>query len=54
MYKRQAYIDVGFEGETYGIGVRKEDNELLAALNRLIAQYETDGTFDALVKKYMG
>ena len=53
-YADLAYIDVGFEGETYGIGVRKEDNELLAALNRLIAQYETDGTFDALVKKYMG
>ena len=53
-YADLTYIDVGFEGETYGIGVRKEDAELLAALNRLIAQYETDGTFDALVKKYMG
>lgn len=47
------YIDVGFEGEDYGIGMRKEDTDLLAALNGLIAKYKTDGTFDALVAKYM-
>lgn len=47
------YVDVGFEGEEYGIGARKEDGDLLSKLNGLIAKYKTDGTFDSLVKKYM-
>lgn len=52
-YADLTYIDVGFEGEEYGIGVRKEDTDLLSDLNALIAKYKTDGTFDSLVKKYM-
>ena len=52
-YSDLTYIDVGFESEEYGIGMRKEDTELLAALNAIIAKYKTDGTFDALVAKYM-
>lgn len=52
-YSDLTYVDVGFEGEEYGIGVRKEDSELLAQLNAIIAKYKADGTLDALVKKYM-
>ena len=52
-YSDLTYIDVGFESEEYGIGMRKEDTELLAALNAIIAKYKTDGTFDALVAKYI-
>ena len=47
------FIDVGYGGEEYGIGMRKEDTELLEKINALIKKYKTDGTFDALVKKYM-
>lgn len=52
-YGDLTYIDVGFEGEEYGIGVRKEDSKLLADLNALIAKYKSDGTFDSLIQKYM-
>lgn len=52
-YSDLTYVNVGFEGEEYGIGVRKTDTELLNKLNEIIAKYKTDGTFDALVKKYM-
>ena len=52
-YAELGYLDVGFAGEEYGIGMRKEDTELLASLNGLIAKYKTDGTFDTLIAKYM-
>lgn len=52
-YSDLTFIDVGFAGEEYGIGLRKEDTELLEQLNAIIAKYKTDGTFDALVAKYM-
>ncbi len=47
------FVDVGFASEEYGIGLRKEDTELLEQLNGIIAKYKTDGTFDALIAKYM-
>ena len=53
-YSDLTYVDLGFAKEDYGIGVRKEDTELLRKLNELIAKYKTDGTFDALYAKYMG
>lgn len=52
-YSDLTYVDVGFAGEEYGIGVRKSDTELLEKLNAIIAKYKTDGTFDELIKKYM-
>ncbi len=52
-YADLGYVDVGFTAEEYGIGMRKEDTELLASLNGIIAKYKTDGTFDALIAKYM-
>ena len=52
-YSDLTFVDVGFAGEEYGIGLRKEDTELLASLNAIIAKYKADGTFDALVQKYM-
>ena len=53
-YSDLTYVDLGFAKEDYGIGVRKEDTELLRKLNELIAKYKTDGTFDDLYAKYMG
>ena len=52
-YADLGYVDVGFTAEEYGIGMRKGDTELLASLNGIIAKYKTDGTFDALIAKYM-
>ena len=51
-YADLTFIDVGFAEEEYGIGLRKEDTELLAALNAIIARYKQDGTFDTLIEKY--
>ena len=46
------YIEVDFPVEEYGIGFRKADTELCNNINELIAQYKTDGTFDAWLAKY--
>lgn len=52
-YADLGFVDVGFAGEEYGIGVRKEDTDLLNSLNEIIVKYKTDGTFTSLVNKYM-
>lgn len=52
-YSDLTFVDVGFASEEYGIGLRKADTALLEALNGIIARYKADGTFDALVEKYM-
>ena len=52
-YSDLTFIDVGFASEEYGIGMRKEDTELLGEINRLIAKYLADGTLDALAEKYL-
>ena len=52
-YEDLTYLDVGYAKEEYGIGLRKEDTDLLEKLNEIIAKYKTDGTFDELTKKYL-
>ncbi len=52
-YADLTFVDVGYAGEEYGIGMRKEDTDLLKKLNDIIAKYKTDGTLDALTRKYM-
>ena len=51
-YADLTYIVVDFPVEQYGIGFRKTDTELCTQINELIAQYESDGTFDAWITKY--
>lgn len=41
-------------GEGIGIGVRKDDPEILALMNKAIAAVRADGTYDRLVQKYFG
>jgi lysine-arginine-ornithine-binding protein len=47
-------VDKECYGEGIGIGVRKEDTALKAALNKAIADVRADGTYDKLVTKYFG
>ena len=35
-----------------GMGLRKDDTELLNALNKAFAEMRADGTYDKLAKKY--
>ena len=37
-----------------GMGLRKDDTELLNALNKAFAEMRADGTYDKLAKKYFG
>jgi octopine/nopaline transport system substrate-binding protein len=41
-------------GEGTGIGLRKEDTELLAMLNEALAAMKADGTMKALSEKWFG
>ncbi|OGT43050.1 MAG: hypothetical protein A3F42_05325 [Gammaproteobacteria bacterium RIFCSPHIGHO2_12_FULL_37_34] len=45
-------IDPLYFGVGYGIAVRKDDIELLNALNKALAEIKADGTYHTLVKKY--
>lgn len=45
-------IDVALSTEEYAFGVDKEQDELLAALNELIADMKEDGSLDAIYAKY--
>ncbi|SDX18724.1 polar amino acid transport system substrate-binding protein/lysine/arginine/ornithine transport system substrate-binding protein/histidine transport system substrate-binding protein [Ruegeria halocynthiae] len=47
-------LDAECFGEGIGIGVRKDDAELRAALNEAIAAVRADGTYDRLVEEYFG
>ena len=51
-YADLTFIEVDFPVEEYGIGFRKADTELCNKINAKIAQYKTDGTFDAWLVKY--
>ncbi|MEP5759091.1 MAG: transporter substrate-binding domain-containing protein [Litoreibacter sp.] len=41
-------------GDGVGIGVRKDDPEMLALMNQAIAAVRADGTYDRLVEQYFG
>lgn len=47
-------IDVNFPLEYYAIAVAKNSPELLAAINATIARIKEDGTYDAMVEKWLG
>ena len=44
--------DVKLFGVGTGMGLRKDDTELLNALNKAFADMRADGTYDKLAKKY--
>jgi lysine-arginine-ornithine-binding protein len=53
-FRGEPALDAGCFGAGIGIGVRKEDGDLRAALNDAIAAVRADGTYDRLVQQYFG
>ena len=47
-----APAEPAYKRESYGIGLRKEDEELRERFNRAIAQLKADGTYDRIRAKY--
>ena len=48
-----APAETAYRRELYGIGLRKEDEDLRARFNRAIAQVKADGTYDRIRAKYL-
>ena len=46
--------DAAFAPEHYGIAVKKGNTELLAQLNKGLADIKADGTYDRIYAKYLG
>lgn len=47
-----APADPPYHRESYGIGLRKDDEDLRARFNRAIAQVKADGTYDLIRSRY--
>lgn len=45
-------LDENFGEEEYGIGMRKEDTQLLAEVNKALDAMRADGTYDAIYQKW--
>ena len=52
--KFKTVSDPTFAPEQYGLAVKKGNADLLAKLNKGIADIKSDGTYDAIYKKYFG
>lgn len=47
-------LEEGFGSEEYGVGVRKDDEALLAALNQALDELKADGTAAEISEKWFG
>ncbi len=47
-------LDEDFGSEEYGIGLRKEDKELLEMINSTLNEMREDGSFDEIYEKWFG
>lgn len=52
--KLRTVTDPSFPKEDYGIAVRKDDPELLAKINKALAEMKADGSFAAISAQYFG
>lgn len=52
--KRVYVIDGTITADQYGVGVNKDDADLLAFVNSLIVEAKKNGKLDAVIKKYIG
>lgn len=50
----QPFVDPEYFGAGYGIAVRKDNKELLNALNKALTKIKSDGTYQQITKKYFG
>ena len=53
-YKDMTVLEVIPTGEQYGIIVNKDNPELTAAFNKTLKEIVEDGTYDKLIKEYLG
>ena len=54
MTQERKTIDINLTEEDYGIGVDKDQPELLAAVNSFIKEYEANGKFKEICEHYAG
>ncbi len=47
-------LDEDFGSEEYGIGVRKEDKDLLEVINNTLKDMRNDGSYDEIYEKWFG
>ena len=47
-------VGKGFSKETYGIGVKKGDTELVTKVNAALKEYVADGSWKAALQKTVG
>jgi len=52
--KFKTVSDASFSPEQYGIAVKKGNADLLAKINKGLADIRADGTYDSIYKKYFG
>ncbi len=45
-------INISLTEEEYGIGINKEDTELLSKVNAALTKFKQDGTLDTILNKY--
>lgn len=46
--------DIEMEVESYGVAVKKGNEELLAVINEVLAEIQQDGTYEALLSQFFG
>lgn len=49
-----AFVDDSLADEYVGIGIRREDQTLVAEINRVMDEMKADGTFDTIYAKWFG
>ncbi len=52
--EKYVILEDDFGAEDYGIGVRKDDDELLNIINTQLAEMKADGTFDEIYEEWFG
>ncbi len=52
--KKAKMIDIALTDEVYAFGVKKNDTELLTALNDFLKEIKQNGKFDEVINKYFG
>ena len=46
-------LDTPYAVEDYAMAINKDNEELLAEVNRVLGEMQADGTIDAIIEKYI-